>query len=110
MADVLKNLSKQRHMELEQLQKQTNIPQKELEKLLGQYSKFFNMRPKLDGIQISLSPSGKKFFDHVMDSKIVLNKLIIVIIPVSWDCKSILFIIFKHTLFLFYRISNSYIC
>ncbi|MCI8299642.1 MAG: hypothetical protein HFI69_04705 [Lachnospiraceae bacterium] len=67
MADVLKNLSKQRHMELEQLQKQTNIPQKELEKLLGQYSKFFNMRPKLDGIQISLSPSGKKFFDHVMD-------------------------------------------
>ncbi len=69
MADVLKNLSKQRHMELEQLQEQTELSKRELEAILSRNSKYFNMRKKPESIQISLSPSGRKYYAHVMDSQ-----------------------------------------
>ncbi|MEY8391884.1 hypothetical protein AALA98_11000 [Lachnospiraceae bacterium 45-W7] len=69
IADIMKNLSQKRRMQLEQLQEQTDISQKELEKILNRNSKYFNMRQKLESIQISLSPSGKKFYEHIMDSQ-----------------------------------------
>lgn len=69
MADVLKKLSRQKRMELEQLQEQTDLSRAELENLLGQNTKYFNVRKKSESIQVSLSPSGRKYYDHVMDAQ-----------------------------------------
>ena len=69
MADITKSLSKERRMELEQLQKQTDISEKELDSLLNQYGKYFNIREKKENIQISLSPKGKKYYDFIMNSQ-----------------------------------------
>lgn len=69
MADITKSLSQERRMKIEQLQKQTDISEKELESLLNRYEKYFNIRKKKESIQISLSPAGKKYYDYIMNSK-----------------------------------------
>lgn len=69
MADIMKTLSEQRRIELKQLQEQTGISKLALEYILTQNPKYFNIRQKSEDIQVSLSPSGKKYYNHVMDSQ-----------------------------------------
>ena len=69
MANIASNLSKRRRMEIEQLEKQVNMSQEELEYLLNQNQKYFNIREKQENIQISLSPQGRKYYDYIMNSQ-----------------------------------------
>ena len=66
MADITRSLSQERRMKIEQLQKQTDISEKELESLLNNILIYVK---KKDSIQISLSPAGKKYCDYIMNSK-----------------------------------------
>lgn len=69
MADISRKLSKQRRMEIEQLERQVDISQEELENLLSQNEKYFNIREKQENIQISLSPQGRKYYDYIKNSQ-----------------------------------------
>ena len=69
MADITKSLIKERRMKIERLQQQVDISEKELDNLLDRYEKYFNIRKKKEGIQISLSPIGKKYYDYIMNSQ-----------------------------------------
>lgn len=69
MADISRKLSKQRRMEIEQLERQADISQEELEHLLSQNEKYFNIREKQENIQISLSPQGRKYYDYIKNSQ-----------------------------------------
>lgn len=81
MIDITKSLIKERRMKIELLQQQVDISEKELDNLLNRHSKYFNIREKKDGIQISLSPIGRKYYDYIMNSqqkysRDILEKLI----------------------------------
>lgn len=69
IADIAKNLSEERRMNIERLQKQADISEKDLTELVSRNKKFFNLREKKESVQISLSPSGKKYYDYVMNSQ-----------------------------------------
>lgn len=69
MADITKRLSKERRMKIEQLQQQVDISEKELDNLLNRYEKYFNIREKKESVQISLSPTGKKYYDYIVNSQ-----------------------------------------
>lgn len=69
MADITKSLIKERRMKIERLQQQVDISEKELDNLLNRCEKYFNIRKKKEGIQISLSPIGKKYYDYIMNSQ-----------------------------------------
>ncbi|MEY8493397.1 hypothetical protein AALC16_10360 [Lachnospiraceae bacterium 29-91] len=69
MADISRKLSKQRRMEIEQLERQVDISQDELLNLLSQNDKYFNIRERQENIQISLSPQGRKYYDYIMNSQ-----------------------------------------
>lgn len=67
MANITKRLSKERRMKIEQLQQQEDISEKELDNLLNRYEKYFNTREKKESVQISLSPTGKKYYDYIVN-------------------------------------------
>lgn len=69
MADITKSLSKERRMKIEKLQKQVDISEKELGSILNRNGKYFNIRQKKENIQISLSPTGKKYYEYIMNSQ-----------------------------------------
>lgn len=69
MADITRLLSKKKRMELEDIQRQTHLSQEELEGMLRNCDRYFNMRDKADGIQVSLSPTGKKYNEYFANER-----------------------------------------
>jgi hypothetical protein len=81
MADVTKKLSERRRMELEELEQQVNMSQKELEDLLNGCSMYFNVRGRKENVQISLSTKGRKYNEYILNSQKIysndaLNQLV----------------------------------
>lgn len=69
MADITKELSKCRRMELSELQSKANLTKKEMEDVVNACSKYFNIRDKKDDLEISLSPSGRKYCNYIINTK-----------------------------------------
>lgn len=81
MPDILKELYGKKRIEINELQKKVEISEEELVELLESNLKYFNIRPKAEEIQVSLSPKGKKYYVYIEDSqerysKSALNQLI----------------------------------
>lgn len=67
MPDILKELYGKKRIEINELQKKVEISEEELAELLESNLKYFNIRPKAEEIQVSLSPKGKKCYMYIAD-------------------------------------------
>lgn len=69
LADIAKELGEQRRMEIENLEKKANVSKQELQEILNGCSKYFNVHPKKNTMQISLTPSGKRYNEYLLKTK-----------------------------------------
>lgn len=69
LADISEMLSKQRRVELKDLEEQAKISERELFDVLGCCEGYFNIRNTKDKVVISLSPEGKRYRDYISNSK-----------------------------------------
>lgn len=68
MVKIAEMLSKEKRMELLQLCKKMNLTEQQLDALLTECSKFFNLRKKQQGVQISLTADGRKFLEYHLNT------------------------------------------
>ena len=61
---IVREINEERRMMLDALGKKMDLEEKKVEKILMSHKKYFNVYEKQDGIQISLSPVGKKFYNY----------------------------------------------
>ena len=64
MPMIVREINEERRMMLDALGKKMDLEEKKVEKILMSHKKYFNVYEKQDGIQISLSPVGKKFYNY----------------------------------------------
>lgn len=64
MPEIVQKINGERRVMLDALGGKTSLEEKKLEKILMSYKKYFNVYKKQNGIQISLSPIGKKFYNY----------------------------------------------
>ena len=69
MADITKKLSQKRRMEIKFLQESVELSEEELENIVQENEKMFNIRTRKDKYQISLSPIGRKFNAYMENEK-----------------------------------------
>lgn len=69
MADITKKLSQERRMEIELLQRSVELSEEELANIIQENEKMFNIRPRKDKYQISLSPMGRKYNTYMENEK-----------------------------------------
>lgn len=69
LADIMQQISKQRRMELRQIEQCLNLSEQELSELLQDCSEYFNIRQRKDHYIVSLSPEGKRFKDFIFGQK-----------------------------------------
>lgn len=69
MAKIAEMLSKEKRMELIQLRKKMNLTEKQMDALLTECNKFFNIRKKQQGVQVSLTADGRKFLEYCLNSE-----------------------------------------
>lgn len=74
MAKAAQILSQKKRMELEELQIEEDISRQEMEKMLSGCNKYFNVRPKKQGVEISLSPAGRKYYHYMENSSPAYSK------------------------------------
>lgn len=67
--EITIELSKNRRMELREIQKKMGIPKKELEDEINASKEFFNIRNRDNITLISLTPKGKRFKDYISYQK-----------------------------------------
>lgn len=81
MAVLARKLSEYKRVEIEEVEEKVGISQDEFVKILNGCKKYFNIRNRKDGIQVSLSPIGRKYTEYTFyyDSKYtdaVLNQIV----------------------------------
>lgn len=69
LSDIIEGLSRNRRMSFETICTEFHIPEEELDKLLIRENQYFNIRQKANSIQVSLSPSGRKYNRYIISSK-----------------------------------------
>lgn len=65
---IMKNIQDNKRMSFEAIKKES-ISKVDLDNLLMKNKKYFNIRNSKKGIQISISPAGKKYIDYIEKSK-----------------------------------------
>lgn len=65
MMEIVQKINKERRLMLDALERETNLENEKVKGILISHKKYFNMYEKQNGIQISLSPAGKKFYNYV---------------------------------------------
>lgn len=69
MADIAELLSKQRRMELEDLRRSENVSYEDMRRLLSDCSEYFNIRTRNEKTEISLSPTGRKYIEYILNKE-----------------------------------------
>lgn len=67
MSSIIRYLSDVRRMSIQDLQKKENISREKINRILNANIKYFNIRRSKKGVQISLSPNGRKYSRYLMD-------------------------------------------
>lgn len=64
ITEIVQEINRERRLTLEELEKKMDLNKLEMERILVSHKKYFNVYEKPRGIQVSLSPTGKKFCNY----------------------------------------------
>lgn len=64
ITEIIQKINRERRLTLDELEQETDLEKEEMERILVNHKKYFNVYEKQKGIQISLSPAGKKFYHY----------------------------------------------
>lgn len=69
LADISERISRQRRMEVKELERESHISEQKLMHLLDHCHGLFNVRQKNNTFLVSLSPEGKRYSDFISNDK-----------------------------------------
>lgn len=72
--EIASQLSRRRRMKLEEIRKEIEISEEELEYTLNKSSTYFNIKERGNKTQVSLSPKGMKFTEYICEQSNDLPK------------------------------------
>ncbi|MBO5239626.1 MAG: hypothetical protein J6B50_12755 [Lachnospiraceae bacterium] len=65
LSEITKLLSKQKRMEIEEIEKEINVSQERFILVMNQCDKYFNVKEQGKKLKVSLSPYGRKYNDFI---------------------------------------------